>query len=139
MADHSVGAWDELHESEASQACLFVNLVCFFSLLLRFAVFLNATRSDRNVHCLPLREKSGSMQFVETKERSSRSPRELFIKFVRYDRVVRHICIRCITWTQQSILILCGCGPIESPLFLSKTTVAEIEGLRTLRNLSERN
>ncbi len=43
MADHSVGAWDELHESEANQAsvfcfdnaflqksCLFVNLVCFY-------------------------------------------------------------------------------------------------------------
>ena len=70
MADHSVGAWNEVHESEASQAsvfcfdnaflqksCLFVDLVCFFSLCLRVAVFLNATRSDRRVHCLPLREK----------------------------------------------------------------------------------
>ncbi len=70
MADHSVGAWDELHESEASQASvfcfdnafveksyLFVNLVCFFSLLLRVAVFLNAKRSDKSVHRLPLREK----------------------------------------------------------------------------------
>ena len=56
MADHSVGAWDELHESEASQAsvfcvdnaflqkfCLFVDLLCFFSLPFRVAVFLNAT------------------------------------------------------------------------------------------------
>ena len=70
MADHSIGAWDELHESETSQAsvfcfdnvflqkfCLFVDLVCFFSLLLRVAVFLNATRSDKSVHRLPLREK----------------------------------------------------------------------------------
>ena len=36
---------------------LFVDLVCFFSLHLRVAVFLNATRSDRSVHSLPLREK----------------------------------------------------------------------------------
>ena len=70
MADLSVGAWDELHESEASQAsvfcfdnvfieksCLFVDLVCFFSLLLRVALFLNATRSDRSVHCFPLTKK----------------------------------------------------------------------------------
>ena len=34
MADHSVGAWNEVHESEASQASV-----------------------DRSVHCLPLREK----------------------------------------------------------------------------------
>ena len=70
MADRSVAAWNELHESEASQASvfcfdnafivkswLFVDLVCFFSLLLRVAVFLNATRSDRSVHSLSLREK----------------------------------------------------------------------------------
>ena len=70
MADHSIGAWDELHESEASQAsvfcfdnaflqksCLYVDLACFFLLLLRIAVFLNATRSYRRVHCFPLREK----------------------------------------------------------------------------------
>ena len=49
---HSVAAWNELHESEASKASvfcfdnafivkswLFVDLVCFFSLLLRVAVF----------------------------------------------------------------------------------------------------
>ena len=36
---------------------LFVDLVCFFSLLLRVAVFLNATRSDRSVQSLSLREK----------------------------------------------------------------------------------
>ena len=70
MADSSIGAWDELHESKASQASvfcfdnafllkswLFVDLVCFFSLRLRVAGFLNATRSDRSVHRLPLREK----------------------------------------------------------------------------------
>ena len=70
MADCSVAAWNELHESEASQASvfcfdnafivkswLFVDLVCFFSLLLRVAVFLNATRSDKSVHSLSLREK----------------------------------------------------------------------------------
>ncbi len=39
------------------KSCLFVDLVCFFSLRLRVTVFLNATRSDRSVHCLPLREK----------------------------------------------------------------------------------
>ena len=84
MADHSVDAWNEVHESEASQAsvfcfdnaflqksCLFVDLVCFISLCLRVAVFLNATRSDRSVHWL--------MHLVPGT-----------------DRVVRHICIRCI-------------------------------------------
>ena len=58
MADHSVGARDELHESEASEASVFCfdnaspeescfvdGLVCFISLCLR--VFeLNATRRD---------------------------------------------------------------------------------------------
>ena len=39
------------------KSCLFVELVCFFSLLLRVAVFLNATRSDRSVQRLPLRKK----------------------------------------------------------------------------------
>ena len=52
MADRSVAAWNELHESKASKASvfcfdnafivkswLFVDLVCFFSLLLRVAVF----------------------------------------------------------------------------------------------------
>ena len=83
MADHSVVAWDELHESEASQAsmfcfdnafllksCLFVDLVCFLSLLLRVAAFLNAVRSDRSVHRLPLlREKvSGSMHSLRRKK-----------------------------------------------------------------------
>ena len=90
MADHSVGAWDEQHESEASQAsvfcfdnafpgksCFVVALVCFFLLCLRVAVFLNATRSDRCVPPFASQGKSGSMQFTETIERSSRLPREL--------------------------------------------------------------
>ena len=81
MADHSVGAWNELHESEASQAsvfcfdnaflqksCLFVDLVCFFSLCLRVAVFLNATRSDRSVHCLPPREKVDQCHVLRRKK-----------------------------------------------------------------------
>ena len=62
MADHSVGTWDELHESQATQSlmfcfdhaspgksCFLVDLVCFISLCLRVAVFLNATRRDRNL------------------------------------------------------------------------------------------
>ena len=81
MADHSIGAWDELHESEASQAsvfcfdnvflqksCLFIDLVCFFSLRLRVAAFLNATRSDRSVHGLPLREKVDQYNSLRRKE-----------------------------------------------------------------------
>ena len=81
MADRSVAAWNELHESEASQAwvfCfdnafivkswLFVDLVCFFSLLLRVAVFLNATRSDRSVHSLPLREKVDQCNLLRRKK-----------------------------------------------------------------------
>ena len=97
MADHLVGTWDELHESEASEAsvfrfdnaspeksCFVDGPVCFISLCLLVFVFLNATRRDRNiiVQRLRLRGKSGSMEFAETKEVSSRSPREL--KFVRY-------------------------------------------------------
>ena len=62
MADHSVGARDESHESETSwalmfcfdnvspeKACFFVDLVCFISLWLRAAVFLNAARKDTNL------------------------------------------------------------------------------------------
>ena len=62
MADHSVVARDELHESEVSQSlmfyfdnaspeksCFIVDLFCFISLCLRVAVFLNATRKDRNL------------------------------------------------------------------------------------------
>ena len=61
MADHSVGARDELHESEASEAsvfffgnaspeksCLMDGLVCLILLCLLVFVFLNATRRDRN-------------------------------------------------------------------------------------------
>ena len=68
MADHLVGARDELHESEASEASVFcfdnassekscfVNgLVCFISLCLRVFEFLNATRRDWN---LPQERKS---------------------------------------------------------------------------------
>ena len=59
MVDHSVGARDELHESEAKEAsgfcfddaspgksCFVDGLVCFISLCL--LVFLNATRRVRN-------------------------------------------------------------------------------------------
>ena len=90
MADHSVVARDELHESEVSQSsmfcfenaspedsCFFVDLFCFISLWLRVAVFLNATRRIEIFHRSPLKENSGSIQFVETKKRSSRSPRDL--------------------------------------------------------------
>ena len=62
MADHSVGARDESHESEASwalmfcvdnvspeKACFVVNVVCFISLWLRVAVFLNAARKNINL------------------------------------------------------------------------------------------
>ena len=61
MADHSVVAWNELYESEASWASVFCfhnassekscfvrDLVFFISLRLRVFIFLNATRRDRN-------------------------------------------------------------------------------------------
>ena len=61
MVDHSVGTWDELHESEASdssvfcfdnaspeKSCFVDSLVCLISLCLLVLVFLNATRRDRN-------------------------------------------------------------------------------------------
>ena len=61
MADHSVIARAEFHESEASEASVFCFdnaspekssfvdcLVCFISLCLLVFVFLNATRRDRN-------------------------------------------------------------------------------------------
>ena len=82
MADQSVGAQDESNGSEASEAlmfcfenaspensCFVVDLFHFISLCLQVAVFLNT--------CSPLRENSGSIQFLETKKRSSQSPREL--------------------------------------------------------------
>ena len=93
MADHSVGAWDELHESEASQASVscFDNSFTGKFLLRRrsgvflFAVptsrvFLNATKSNRSVPPFASPGKSESMQFAETIERSSRSP----LRFARY-------------------------------------------------------
>ena len=58
----SVVARDELHESEVSQSlmfccdnaspgksCFVIDLFCFIWLCLRVAVFLNATRKDRNL------------------------------------------------------------------------------------------
>ena len=61
MADHSVGARDGLHESEASEAsvfsfdnaspeksCFVDGLVCLISLCLLVSVFLNAARRNRN-------------------------------------------------------------------------------------------
>ena len=89
MADHSVGARDKSHESEASwalmfcfdnvspeKACFVVNLVCFISLGMWLRVILFLRERILTFHRSPLRENSGSMQFVEKKERSSRSPRE---------------------------------------------------------------
>ena len=86
MADHSVVARDELHESEVSQCLMFcfdnaysfvVDLFCFISLCLRVAVFLPMRRERIEIfHRSPLRENSGSMQFLDTKKRSSRSPRD---------------------------------------------------------------
>ena len=83
MADHSVGARNEPHESEASQAlvicfdnaspeksCSVVDLVCFISLCLRVAVLLNATRRPGGIeifHRLPFRENSRSKRFFEAK------------------------------------------------------------------------
>ena len=62
MADHSVVARGEQHESEVSEAsmicfenaslensCFALDLFCFISLCVRVAVFLNATRRDRNL------------------------------------------------------------------------------------------
>ena len=60
MADRSVGARDELHESEASEASVFCfdnaspekscfvgGLDCFISLCLLVFVFLNATKNEK--------------------------------------------------------------------------------------------
>ena len=62
MVDHLVVAGDELHESEVSQSlmfrfdnaspensCFVVDLFCFISLYLGVAVFLDATKRDRNL------------------------------------------------------------------------------------------
>ena len=45
-------------------------------------MFLNATRRDRNLQPFTSKGKERTMQFVETKKKSSRSPREL--KFLCY-------------------------------------------------------
>ena len=71
MADHSVGAWDESNESEASQAlmfcfdnafpeksCFVVDLVPLSSL--HIFVFLNATATEWN---LPQQRKCSFFQF----------------------------------------------------------------------------
>jgi len=62
MADRSVAARDELHESEASWAylfcfndssprksCFFVDLVYFLSPSIKVFVFVNTTRTERNL------------------------------------------------------------------------------------------
>ena len=62
MVDHSAVARDELHESEVSESSMIcfenaspenswfvLDLFCFISLCVRVAVFLNATRRDRNL------------------------------------------------------------------------------------------
>ena len=95
MADHSVVAWNELYESEASWASVFCfdnassEKSCFVRdlfFLFRYAYeFLYSWMPPEGIEIAqrsPLREKSGSMQFIKTKEVSSRSPREL--KFARY-------------------------------------------------------
>ncbi len=74
MADHSVGAWDELRvfcfdNAFVQKSYLFVNLVSLFSLCLRVAMFLNAKRSDRSVHHLPLREKVDRCNLSRQKKR----------------------------------------------------------------------
>ena len=78
MADHSVVARDELHESEVSESsmicfenaspensCFVLDLFCFISLCVRVAVFLNATRRDRNLPPFTTMGNNGSMQFAE--------------------------------------------------------------------------
>ena len=62
MLYHSVGGWDELHESEVSQSlmfcfdsassesfCFVVNLVGFILHYVQVAVLLNVTRRERNL------------------------------------------------------------------------------------------
>ena len=62
IANHSVGARDKSHESDASEAlmfcfdnaspkrsCVVIDLVCFISLWLGVAMFLNAVRKDVNL------------------------------------------------------------------------------------------
>ena len=99
LADHSVGARNELHESEASEASVFCFWQCFpWEVLLRgrsslfyfamptsFCVVECHQKWIEIVQRSRLRENSGSMEFAETKEVSRRSPREL--KFVRDHKV----------------------------------------------------
>ena len=111
MADHSVGARDESHESEASwalmfcfdnvspeKACFVVNLVCFISLWLRVAVY-RIQIFQRSP--LKLRENNGSMQFVETKERSSRSTRHFTLEDLR--KIVEMMNLCGVWWCSNTI------------------------------------
>jgi len=85
IANPSVGVLDESQEDEAREAlmfcfynaspvksCFVIDLVYFISLCLRVAVSLNATRRDSNFSTVRL---VSLMKMVETKERSSLSPR----------------------------------------------------------------
>ena len=96
MADYSIGARDESHESEATHSLMFC-LTMFpqnslasssiapfsFALSTNF-VFLKATRRERN---LPQQRKffpvsRSPLRGKQAKETSSRSPKELISKFV---------------------------------------------------------
>lgn len=95
--DHSVGARDKLHESEARWASMFCfdnpfpeksffvdDLVCFASLYPRDFVFLNATRTDR---------RQSKTLSGEALLRHRGTTSLAFVQLVLgADRVVRHIC-----------------------------------------------
>ena len=101
MEDRSVGAGDELYESEVSQSLMFcfdnaslqnsffvVDLFCFISLCLRVAVFLNATRRDRNLP--PFNSKEITDQWKSLRKRNwgvlvRRAPLELILLRFRID------------------------------------------------------
>ena len=73
MADHSVGARDELNESEASQASRKVSLSVvdlgpFVLPSLRVFVFLNATATEWN---LPQQRKCFFFQFLRSRRRGN--------------------------------------------------------------------
>ena len=101
MADHSVVAWEELHESEVSQSsmfcfasgspensCFVIALFCFISLCREFLCFWMWREGIEIFHLSSLRENSGSMQFVEMEKRSSRSPRELnFVCYISGEKI----------------------------------------------------
>ena len=83
MADHSVGAWAEFHESEGSEASVFCfdnaspekscfvdGLVCLISLCLRVFEFLNAIRRELN---LPKERKSFFFQFSRSPMRGTQT------------------------------------------------------------------